>query len=104
MFIVLSATSSIFTDRFLVLNISNKDPSPSGPNRFFEMMSSWSFDSKSNLPNDAEQVSSNPLSEKFKTFSLLVSNKASQINFAPFELRKFEFKLRISSFGVKTNP
>jgi len=30
--------------------------------------------------------------------------KASQINFVPLELKKFEFKLRVSILGYSTSP
>lgn len=98
MLTVLSATSKILSDLFLVLITSKITPRPSGPNRFLEMINSLSFDSKSNLPKEAAQVSSSPLSENRSTFNLFVSNNASQISLAPLELKKLEFKFKISSF------
>ena len=79
-------------------------PRPSGPNKFLLMKSCWILDSKRSFPKEAAEVSSIPLSEMLNDFSLLLSEIASQMSFAPLELRKLEFRFNISSLGTRTNP
>jgi len=104
MFTVLSATSKILSDQFLVQITSKMTPKPSGPNKFFEMINSFTLDSNKSFPKEAAHVSSSPLSEIISTLSHLVSSKASQISLAPLELKKLEFKFKISSFYARTIP
>lgn len=63
-----------------------------------------SFDSNKSFPNEAAEVSSSPLSEMLNDLSLLLSHNASHISLEPFDVKKFEFRFKISSFVDRTSP